>query len=144
MKLADATENIRNIVIRSDNLVEHLKNDKVNIEKSDLLSPKQMKEYSDRFLMLTIESKVDYRAEYIEKFELEEVDKEKLRKRLVEFRTRKSKERKIPAYYIFTNQELENLLLYMPKSVDELKENGILTRVKIDLHGEEIVEIVNS
>ena len=69
--------------------------------------------------------------------------KEEIRNRLIEFRTRKSKEKNIPAYYIFTNEELEKILEKLPQTIEELKSFSILSEIKIRLHGKEIVDIIN-
>ena len=47
---------------------------------------------------------------------------------------------KVPAYYIFTDDELNKLLNVKPKKVEDL--NGILPDIKIKYHGEEILEIM--
>lgn len=46
----------------------------------------------------------------------------------------------IPAYYVFTNDELDKLIELKPKTIDELKSLNILTPVKIKTHGEAILE----
>ena len=51
---------------------------------------------------------------------------------------------RIPPYYIFNNEELENLLEKLPKSIDELKELNILPAVKVKVHVERIIEILNT
>lgn len=50
---------------------------------------------------------------------------------------------KIPAYYVFTNVELEKLLELKPSSIDELKKLNILSPVKIKTHGEYIINEIN-
>lgn len=49
----------------------------------------------------------------------------------------------VPAYYIFTDEELNNILEIMPKTIEELKKKRILTDIKIKCHGEEIIKIIN-
>lgn len=68
---------------------------------------------------------------------------EKIREALLNFRKEKCHQMNVPAYYIFKNDELENLLAYMPKSLDELKELKILEPIKLKCHGEEIIKIIN-
>ena len=58
--------------------------------------------------------------------------------------TAKSKQKNLPAYYIFNNDELDKLLEFMPKTKDEIIKANILTDVKVKLHGDEILEILNS
>ena len=47
---------------------------------------------------------------------------------------------KIPAYYIFTNDELEKLLEIKPSTLDDLKNANILPSIKIKTHGQEIID----
>ena len=68
---------------------------------------------------------------------------ENVRERLIAFRKAKSKEKNLPAYYIFNNEELEKILELMPKTKEELENAKILTDVKVKLHGDEIIEIIN-
>lgn len=49
----------------------------------------------------------------------------------------------VPAYYIFTNEELVRLMEEKPKTIEELKEKNILSPIKVKCHGEEIIEIMN-
>ena len=50
----------------------------------------------------------------------------------------------IPAYYVFTNDELDKLVELKPKTIDELKNLNILTPVKIKTHGEAIIKVITS
>ena len=49
----------------------------------------------------------------------------------------------IPAYYVFTNDELDKLVKIKPKTINELKQANILTPIKIKTHGESIIEEIN-
>ena len=60
-----------------------------------------------------------------------------------EYRKNKSKEKSIPAYYIFNNEELDKILELMPKNKQELENAKILSDVKLKLHGDEILKIIN-
>ena len=60
------------------------------------------------------------------------------------YRKNKAQKNNIPAYYIFTDNELEKILMYMPKSIDELKQLNILNDIKINLHGKEIINILSN
>ena len=67
-----------------------------------------------------------------------------IRKKLVEFRKEKSKFMNVPAYYIFTNEELDKILKLMPIDIEELQKAKILSPVKLKVHGNEIVDIINN
>ena len=66
-----------------------------------------------------------------------------IRKKLIEFRKEKAKEKCIPAYYVFNNDELDKILVLMPKTKKELLDAKILGDVKLKLHGDEIIRIIN-
>ena len=53
-------------------------------------------------------------------------------------------EKSIPAYYIFNNEELDRILEVMPKNRQELEKARILSDVKLKLHGDEILKIINN
>ena len=49
----------------------------------------------------------------------------------------------IPAYYVFTDEEMNNLLSIMPNTLDEIRRRKLLSDIKIKCHGEEIIRILN-
>lgn len=65
-----------------------------------------------------------------------------IRNNLIEFRKQVAKEQTIPPAYVFTNEELDKILMLMPRSVEELRRERILPDVKVHMHGEGIVNIV--
>ena len=79
-----------------------------------------------------------------EKVEEVKSDEKSIKDKLIDFRKKRSVERKIPAYYIFNNEELDKILEHMPKTFEELKNLKILTDVKVNSHGKDIVNIINS
>jgi len=66
-----------------------------------------------------------------------------LKDRLIEFRTKRSSEMNIPAYYVFTNEELDKLIEIRPKTIEELINFNILPAIKVKTHGEKIINIIN-
>lgn len=48
----------------------------------------------------------------------------------------------VPAYYVFTNDEMNKIIEEKPKTIEELRKNNILSQIKIKCHGKEIVKIV--
>lgn len=66
-----------------------------------------------------------------------------LEEELLKFRKEKSKNMNVPAYYIFTNDEMNKILEEKPRTLEELKKNNILSAIKIKCHGKEIIKIVN-
>lgn len=113
-------------------------------------------------LNINVSKDIDYNKFYREKFKLEkkenyieektitqdvavveELSNDKLKERLIEFRKFRSNSMNIPAYYVFTNDELDRLVEVKPKTLDELKDNKILSAIKFKTHGEQIIEIIN-
>lgn len=72
-----------------------------------------------------------------------ETNREALKEKLIEFRKARSKEKNIPVYYVFTNEELEKILDLIPKTIEELEMSRILTSIKLKSHGAEIINVIN-
>ena len=49
---------------------------------------------------------------------------------------------KVPAYYIFTNDEFDKIIELRPNTIDELEK--ILSPIKIKCHGKEIIDLINN
>ena len=71
------------------------------------------------------------------------IGNDELRDRLIEFRKQRSNEMGVPAYYVFTNDELDKLIEVRPQSIEALKKSNILTPIKIKTHGELIINEIN-
>ena len=139
-----APKELKNIVIRSDNLVKYLENDIIKKDKSLLSNEKEMLENAEGFMKnYNINEKKDYEKEFRTKF-LNYSNNDILKNRLIEYRKTISKSKNIPAYYVFNNNELDKLLEYKPKNFNELKNLNILTDIKLKLYGDDIIRIVNS
>lgn len=156
-----APKDFKTKVIKSDGLVEYLKKDIEKCSKDLIINKNQM--YEIAYSILSNYNKtqnVDYVSKYermidaqdksfVETQNNDSQNNEKsssdslIREKLIAFRKAKSKEKNVPAYYIFTNDELEKLLELMPKTKAELESTKILTDIKVRLHGDEIIEILN-
>ena len=134
-----APKEIKNMVIRSDRLADYIKNDIEKTDKDLLSSQKQMHDHA--FAIMENYNK-DIERNYEEELKPKQ-ENANVKDRLIEFRTKKSKEKNIPAYYIFNNEELEKILELKPKTIEELAKAKILSEVKLKLHGKEIIEILN-
>lgn len=62
---------------------------------------------------------------------------------LIDFRKIRSNEMKIPAYYVFTNEEFDKLVELKPKTIEQLKKSNILSPIKIKTHGKKIINEIN-
>ncbi len=138
----EAPEEIKNNVIRSDQIVSYIKKDIESMNKSELCNDKFYKEAAEVWLSRSVLNDNSFVDKY--KKIIEESNKKKIENELINFRKEKSFRMNIPAYYVFTDDELEELLKIMPKSVDELLIKQILPEIKVKCHGEEIIKILNS
>ena len=154
LNLKKAPKDIKDRIIRSDLLVDYIKKDIKSIDKDYLSNKKDMKENAFSIMQ-------NYNQEIVRDYEKELRDYIKdnkkdikikstirnqddlLKEQLVLYRKNKSKEKGIPAYYIFNNEELVKLLEFKPKTIEELRKNKILSDVKINTHGKEIIAIIS-
>lgn len=142
-----APKDIKDKVIRADALVRKIQYDLDKSDKDLWDSKKQVEEWANTFLNINVENNVNYYEYYKEKFisneVIEEIKEDNLKERLLEFRTTRSKELNIPAYYVYTNEELDKLIELRPKTLEELKSANVLAPIKIKTHGELIVQVIN-
>ena len=146
-------------ILRADGLVRQIDYDLQHCDEDEEFSGrKEMKSIAEQYLEMSVkETKKDFYTLYKEKYccgekpvqtdaaegnVRENADDNGLRDRLTAFRTRVSKEMKLPPYYVFNNEELEKLLAHRPRTIDELKSLNILPPVKIKVHGEGIIDVI--
>ena len=125
----DAPKDMKYNIIKADALIRKLEYDRDHSDSTLWDNKAGMEKWANNFLKLNV-NKEDY-------------NDEELKERLIEFRKKRSKENNIPPYYIFTNDELEKLIELKPKTLDELKEAKILSDIKVNIHGREIIETMN-
>jgi len=132
-------------ILRADSLIRQIEYD-LNHRGNDeyLDSKKSMEEMAQSYINLLNNEDINYYDYYKNKYFSNSVKvDDTLKDRLIELRKNRSNEMKIPAYYVFTNDELDKLLEIRPKTIDELKNANILTPVKIKTHGEVIINEIN-
>ena len=134
-------------IIKSDALIRKLEYDRDHSDKELWDNKKEMEEWARYFLGLNVKRDEIYDvSEKIENVKensnVELFDYELLKNKLVEFRKKRAAEKNIPAYYVFTNDELSKIIQLMPKTVEELKDSKILTDVKVNAHGKLIVDVI--
>ena len=133
-------------ILRADSLVRKIEYDLNHRDNDDYLkSKKGMEEIAQSYLDLSSKEEIDYYNYYKEKFcnNVNVPIKDDLKERLIELRKTRCNEMTIPAYYVFTNDELDKLIEVRPKTIEELKNANILTPIKIKKHGNLIVEEIN-
>ena len=97
------------------------------------------------YVDLSSKEEINYYDYYKEKYcnDVSASINDDLKDRLIELRKNRSNGMNIPAYYVFTNEELDKLVELRPKTIEELKNANILTTIKIKTHGEEIIKVIN-
>lgn len=151
LDIKHAPKDIRNNIIRVDQLINYIKNDLENYDKNFKTNQKQMLELGNNLLAANTNEYTSLATKYditetIEVLSLDEENgkNENLENKLREFRKDKSKKMNVPANYIFTDEEMQKIITCHPKSLEQLKMLNILPAVKINLHGQEIIDILNS
>ena len=139
-------KDIKHKVIRADALVRQIQYDYEHRDKNDYVDNKNgMEKSAQSYIKLISGDNIDYYEYYKEKYckNLCKIDNKTLKEKLIQFRKDRSSEMKIPAYYVFTNDELDKIIELRPKTLEELKNLNILTPIKIKTHGEKIIEVIN-
>ena len=143
LKLKYAPSDIKDKVIKSDRLISKIESDLNNSDKSEWSSMKDTENWAKTFLNNSIEDNTDYYSYYKNKY-FGKLSDEDLTSRLKDFRVKRAKDMNIKLWYVFNNEELEKLVKYRPKTIDELKSLNILKPIRVKTHGEMIIEIINS
>ena len=154
-----APKDMKYNIIKADALIRKLEYDRDHSDKSLWDNKKRMESWANVFLHYNVKPENKFDIEINSDTELTEKEDGdiktenkvenstervlEIRKRLMEYRKIKSKKKNIPAYYIFNNDELDKIIVLMPKTKQELVDSKILTDVKLKLHGEEIITIIN-
>lgn len=148
LNTSKAPSDIKYKVLRADNLVRQIKYEINNRTKNDdFASKKSMEALANTYLKLAVNEKINYYEYYKEKFSLNNssinnINDTNLKERLIEFRKNRSIQMNIPAYYIFTNDELEKLVEIKPQSIEDLVKHNILPSIKVKTHGIEIINVI--
>lgn len=159
IKLKQAPKEIKDQIIRSDQLIDYIK--RLLRENKDLASSeKEMYEMAEFFMGLHKENSVDYAEKYLldgsgvdgqgevdvdrevgggEEVAVEETP---LYQALKQYRYETSKAEGVKAYYIFSNAQLEALIVAMPRNLDELRKIYGFGEVKCEKYGSGIIEIL--
>lgn len=130
-----APKEIKKNIIRVDQLVRTIQNDLNEYDRNLMMNKKEMLEFGNDLLKAHSEK----RSSFAERYK-KQTREETLRNELIYFRKQRSDEMKIPAYYIFTNQELEEIIKNKPVTAADL--SHILPEIKVRIHGALIIEIL--
>ena len=138
-----APKEVKDSIVRADQLIGYIKNDLDKMDSADLSSEKILKKAAEVWSSRSIQNTTNVANKYLKIIETIDSKKE-LENELREFRKLRSSKMNIPAYYVFTDEELNNILELMPRTIEELKSRKVLPEIKIKCHGEEIIKILNS
>lgn len=161
-----AKKEIRNKVIRTDQLISYIKNT-YKKSKEPEMSDKALLSWAESFLKAHKEKEISYLQKYnkyliennkvdcIESYEniVKETKNEYIKnttniedteiyKELKEFRLAKCREEKVKPYFIYNNKQLEDLISKMPVNNEELKEVPGFGDVKVSKYGDDIIKII--
>ena len=135
-----APKEIKNATIRSDALIEYIKKDIAKYDKNSCFSKKSMESWAQSILNRNVSNNnLD-----LTKYKNDDINKNLLTEKLKEYRRNKAKNKNIPAYYIFTDNEMEQIIKLHPKNYDELAKSNILNQTKLKFHGAEIIKVINN
>lgn len=139
-----APKEMKNNIIKADALIRKLEYDRDHSDRDLWDNKKSMEQWANHFIKLNVEKEENFENVFEDcEDKVESSNTDILKERLIEFRKQRSKEKNIPAYYVFNNNELERILEILPKTYEDLKKSKILTDVKINSHGKDIVNIIN-
>ncbi len=139
-----AKKEIKDEIVRVDGLIEYLERDIKNTKLLDLDSRANMEKEGRYFLSLDVPKQ---KNNWLERFEIVDCthnSKEtalSVRERLLKYRKDQSKQRNYPAYYIFTNDQMDKMIETQPKTIKDLYQ--ILEPIKVKMYGEDFIKILN-
>jgi protein required for attachment to host cells len=157
-----AKKDIKDQIIRGDQLVEYIKK-LIRLQSNDLpFSDKELYARADRFLSLHTPNTNDYTNKYemaLKESETatttetaendsnpcssENLEDTPLYKALRQYRYEKSREEKVKPYFLYNNAQMEDLIQHMPESLDELKQISGFGDVKCQKYGADIISIID-
>lgn len=164
LKDREAPKEVKKKVIRHDQLIGYIR--KANEESSlPVSSVDEMKKLAEFFLKSAIPNKSDYTKKYqafvesssagkhpdkeaAEKeflpksAEMQGTDPEELVKKLKAFRLQESRQNNMKPYYIFNDEQMNDLINKMPKNAEELLNVSGFGSAKVEKYGDAILNIL--
>ena len=144
-----APKDIKYKVLRADALVRQIEYDLAHRNSDEILeTQKGMEKIAQSYIDTSFKEDINYYEYYKNKYcanitisTNDNVNNDDLKERLINLRKTRAIELNMPAYYIFTNEELDKLVELKPKTIEEL--NNILSPIKVKTHGEVIIKEIN-
>lgn len=138
---------IKKQIIRTDQLITHIK--KLNKESKNLSSSeKQMYQQAEFFMRYHKENLKDYTQKHVQEVVVEHIEQGRLvedtaiYQELKRYRYAASQAEGVKAFQVFTNAQLNDLILKMPSTLDELKQVSGFGEVRASKYGAGILRIV--
>ncbi len=143
-----ADKDIRDQVIRADQLVRYIKNDLASIKDYEW-SEKEMRELAEYYLQKNNTERKDYTEKYATLIEKdrpnnESEDADSLKEVLKAYRLEKSREEEMRAYYVFKDETIDEIVAKRPATIEALLDIKGLGEKKIEKYGKDILEIIKN
>lgn len=150
-----ASKDVRDQIIRNDQLVTFIK-ELSGKSKSEQSNDKTMYELAESFVKYHVPILKDYTAKYklfevsneienkVDQSQSLSIEDSPLYKELKTYRLNKSKEEGIKAYYVFTNAQLEEMILKMPDTIESIKGISGFGDVKASKYGTDLLAILKN
>lgn len=135
-----APKEIKDDIIRADQLISYIQRDINNMDGTEMSGEKEIKKAAEVWLSRSIPNNTNLINKYMNQTQN---NKEELANKLRSFRKERARTLNIPAYYVFTDEEMNNLVCIKPKTIEELKSKKVLSDIKIKCHGNEIIDLLN-
>ena len=141
-----APKSIKDKVIKSDGLIQYMK-DVYNNSDLPASSDSDTKEWSELFLNKNCDNDTDYLTKYdkyitSDKCDCSDIKNSVLFDELKAYRLQMSRQENIKPYYIYNNEQLNDLINKNPKSLDELKSVSGFGDKKVEKYGNDILNIL--
>lgn len=160
-----APREIKNKVIRADQLVKYLKDIYKNSKEAPISDDRMLewaqsylklhkeitKNYTEKYEMYRIDKSNSLNSQEIALFNKEtlnnvdveaSLEKTDIFKELKSYRLRKSREENIKPYFIYNDNQLKDLISKMPKNKEELKTVSGFGEIKANKYGDDILRII--
>lgn len=148
-----AKKEVKNQVIRADQLIKYIKDENDKSKDADM-SDETMRGWAESFIRMHINKIEDYSQKYAA-YQMAEteiinnqiitdkfIDEAELYKALKAFRLNKSREENLKPYFIFNDNQLNDLIAKMPRTKEELLGVSGFGAVKVEKYGDEILTIL--
>lgn len=122
--------------------LEKCQNDKSN--QYDL-AEKDMQSIAELLVKLNTPIDINYEAKYqFLEDKIQRKDESVIREELIAYRLKTSREENVKAYFVYNNNQMEEIIAKYPRTEEELLEVKGFGKVKVEKYGKEILNIFGS